>query len=223
MNLINFDLEFLKNYDFIIGVDEVGRGCLAGCVVAGAISFEPSKLKQKWLIEINDSKKLNFSKRQSLSDKLKENCFYALGEASVAEIDKNGILNATFLAMRKAINQLLSKINPTKSDKYLILVDGNLKIRQLKLAQKTVIKGDSQSLHIASASILAKVYRDNLMIDLSGQEDLKHFNWQKNKGYGTKDHQEAIINYGASVLHRQKFIRKLTPDSLDHEIKLFEL
>lgn len=223
MNLIDFDLEFLKNYDFIIGVDEVGRGCLAGCVIASAISFEPKTLKQNWLTEINDSKKLNFTKRQSLSDKLKENCFYALGEASVAEINEIGILNATFLAMRKAIEQLLSKINPTEKHKYLILVDGNLKIRQLKLPQKTVIKGDSQSLHIAAASILAKVYRDNLMIDLSTQEDFKHFNWQKNKGYGTKEHQEAIINYGSTKLHRPKFIRKLIPDSLNNEIKLFEL
>ncbi len=223
MNLIDFDLEILKNYSFIIGVDEVGRGSLAGSVVAGAVSFQPPELNQKWLQEINDSKKINFTKRQNLSDKLKENCFYALGESTVEEIDTIGILNATFLAMRRATDELINKLNLSESEKYLILVDGNLKIRQLNLEQKTVIKGDSQSLHIAAASILAKVYRDNLMIDLSHQEEFRHYNWQKNKGYGTKEHQQAIIKYGSSQLHRQKFIRKIILSNSEREIKLFEL
>ena len=180
-----YDLEY-KN---VIGVDEAGRGPLAGPVVAAAVIL---KQYSEELDEINDSKKLTEKKREKLYDIILNNFNVAVGIASVEEIDKLNILNADFLAMRRALKDL-EKFQDAKKD-YIVLVDGNLKIKGYEGKQLPVVKGDAKSLSIAAASIIAKVTRDRIMKDLG----LKYpdYDFEKNKGYGTKKHVEAIKTKG---------------------------
>lgn len=193
--MYRFDLE---NGD-IIGVDEAGRGPLAGPVVAAA-----AKLKKydERLEEINDSKKLSEKKREALFDLILE-CFHVgVGVASVEEIDSLNILNATFLAMRRSIDEIKEECQFKK-----ILVDGNHKIREYEGEQTPVIKGDSKSLSIAAASIIAKVTRDRIMEKVD--TEYPEYNFKKHKGYGTKEHRENLIKYGASSIHRKSFLKKI--------------
>lgn len=193
--MYRFDLE---NGD-IIGVDEAGRGPLAGPVVAAA-----AKLKKydERLEEINDSKKLSEKKREALFDLILE-CFYiGVGVASVEEIDNLNILNATFLAMRRSIDEIKEECKFEK-----VLVDGNHKIREYEGEQSPVIKGDSKSLSIAAASIIAKVTRDRIMEKVD--KEYPKYNFKKHKGYGTKEHRENLIKYGASSIHRKSFLKKI--------------
>jgi ribonuclease HII len=188
---------FDNEYNCIIaGVDEAGRGPLAGPVVAAAVII---KDYFEELEEINDSKKLTEKKREKLYDIITEKCEVGIGTASESEIDKINILNATFLAMRRALEQV---------DKYdMVLVDGNHKIREYSGKQQEVIKGDGRSLSIAAASIVAKVYRDNIMRELA--QKYPDYRFEKHKGYGTKLHRELLHSHGACEIHRKSFLKKI--------------
>lgn len=191
-----FDLE---NGD-IIGVDEAGRGPLAGPVVAAV-----AKLKKydKKLDKINDSKKLTEKVREELFDVIMDNFYIGIGIADVKEIDEINILNATFLAMRRAIKQIEKETTFEK-----VLVDGNHKIREYEGEQEPVIKGDSKSLAIAAASIIAKVTRDRMMLETA--KLYPEYTFEKHKGYGTKAHREMILEKGPiETVHRKSFLKKI--------------
>ncbi|MBM77698.1 MAG: ribonuclease HII [Crocinitomicaceae bacterium] len=176
-----------------VGCDEAGRGCLAGPVVAAAVIL-PKNFKNKLL---NDSKKLTESQRNKLRPIIeKEAISWAVGIIYPKEIDKINILNASFKAMHKAIEQL--EIKPE-----LILVDGNRFNKYKNINHKCIIKGDSKYMCIAAASILAKTYRDDIMLNLHQKEPM--YLWFKNKGYPTKEHRIAIKKYGATKYHRKTF------------------
>jgi ribonuclease HII len=183
-----------------VGCDEAGRGCLAGPVVAAAVIL-PKGFKHPLL---NDSKQVSEKKRGQLKSIIEEHAIaYAIGIVSHLEIDELNILNASFLAMHRA----LDKIN-TKFDS--ILVDGNRFKQYNKTQHHCIIKGDAKYLNIAAASILAKTHRDAIMLKLD--LDFPQYYWKKNKGYPTKKHRDAIREIGTNVNHRMSF--KLLPDQL---------
>ena len=175
----------------IIGVDEVGRGPLAGPVISAAIILNKEIIPDG----INDSKKLSKKKRIIINEQLISHNSYAIGIATVEEIDKINILQASLLSMKRAILGL--NIAPKS-----ILVDGN-KLPDLEYKMYPIVKGDSKSVSIAAASIIAKVYRDKLMEDLSIQ--YPGYYWEKNSGYGTKQHLLALNNLGVTPIHRKTF------------------
>ncbi|MGP1361255.1 MAG: ribonuclease HII [Candidatus Fimenecus sp.] len=185
-----------KGYAFVAGVDEAGRGPLAGDVYAACVILDENNLPEG----LDDSKKLTQKKRETLFDEIKEKavCF-SIGTASVSEIDEINILQATFLAMKRAVQGM--KIKPS-----LLLIDGN---REPKtgITEITVIKGDAKSKSIAAASILAKVARDRYMLELS--EKYPEYAFEKHKGYGTKLHYEKIKQFGISEIHRKSFLKNL--------------
>ena len=184
--------KFDQDYETpIIGVDEVGRGPLAGPVISAAIILNKEKIPEG----INDSKKLSKKKREVINEKLISQHSFAIGIASVEEIDKINILQASLLAMKRAVLNL--NIKPQT-----ILVDGNT-LPDLEYNMYPIIKGDSKSISIAAASIIAKVYRDKLMQDLSLQ--YPGYYWEKNSGYGTKQHLLALNNLGVTPIHRKSF------------------
>ena len=189
----------------LMGVDEVGRGCLSGPVVAAAVIL-PQIAKKSFLAEelsdLNDSKALSQKQRERLAGILRANCRFAIAEASPAEIDQINILQASLLAMRRAIDALLLNV-AIAPEQLLLLVDGNQKVKGLKLEQITVIQGDSHSASIAAASVIAKVYRDALMLELSQQHPV--YGWHSNKGYGSKAHRAAIAEHGVTKWHRLSF------------------
>ena len=175
------------------GCDEVGRGCLCGPVVAAAVILDDN-FEQNL---VNDSKKLNFKTRLELDDYIKNNVKdYAIAELSPAFIDQHNILNASIHAMHNALDKLT--IRPE-----LILVDGNKFHPYNYIPHQCIIKGDSKILSIAAASILAKNYRDQLMIRL--HEEFPEYGWNKNMGYATKVHIEALKKFGPTKYHRQSF------------------
>ena len=193
-------LKHYKSKLIVAGCDEAGRGCLAGPVVAAAVIL-PKDFKNKIL---NDSKVLSKKKRELLRLIIeKEALSWAIGIAEPKEIDKINILNASFLAMHRAINTL-----NTKSE--LLLIDGNRFNPYTNIPHKCIIKGDGKYLSIAAASVLAKTYRDDIMkkLDLESPE----YKWEKNKGYPTKEHRKAITEYGATIHHRKSF--QLLPTQL---------
>ena len=173
------------------GVDEVGRGCLAGPVVSAAVILKESVN----LNLLKDSKKISFNKRIKIAEHIKLNSIYAIGTASVEEILNLNILQAALLSMKRAINVL--SIRPE-----LILIDGNFAPKGLTNF-KTIINGDEKIKSISAASIVAKVYRDQLMIKLS--EKFKNYAWERNFGYGTKAHIEGLKKYGVTSHHRKGF------------------
>ena len=184
-------LKNLKKYKIIAGVDEVGRGCLAGPVVSAAVI-----LKKNFQIKnLKDSKKLTFEQRIEVSKDIKNNSFFSIGAASVKEIEKLNILQASLLSMKRAISSL-----PKKPD--LVLVDG-IFAPNISIKCKTVIKGDEKIKCISAASILAKVYRDKVMIRMS--KKFKNYSWNKNFGYGTKQHMLGLKKYGLTTMHRKNF------------------
>ena len=173
------------------GVDEVGRGCLAGPVFAAAVILNKN-IDTK---NIKDSKKLSFKERVLISQYIKKNSIYALGVATVEEINKINILNASLLSMKRALSKLTTK--PT-----LAYIDGPF-APKLNMKFKTFIKGDEKIKSIAAASIIAKVSRDLFMIKLS--KKYPEYYWRKNFGYGTKDHLFGLKKYGITKHHRKKF------------------
>ena len=181
----------MEKINKIAGVDEVGRGCLAGPVFAAAVILN-NKIDTK---NIKDSKKISFNKRIELCEYIKQNSVYALGSATVEEIDKINILNASLLSMKRALSKL--KLKPT-----MAYIDGPF-APSLNIKYKTFIKGDEKITCIAAASIIAKVSRDLFMIKLSNK--FPKYSWHKNFGYGTKDHLYGLKKYGITKHHRKKF------------------
>ena len=186
---------YSETVQLICGVDEAGRGPLAGPVCAAAVIL-PRDLQ---IPGLTDSKKLTDKKRRELFPVIQEQAVaYGIGLASEQEIDEINILQATFLAMRRALDQL--SVRPD-----LALIDGNRET-DFGLPVKTVVKGDSLSANIAAASILAKVTRDNIMIQMS--EQYPEYGFEIHKGYGTKAHYAALMEHGASPVHRRSFLKK---------------
>ncbi len=187
-------------YSVIAGVDEVGRGCLAGPVYAGAVvlNYEAMfALSEAELALLRDSKTLSARQRDKakiIIDKVAKS--QALGEASVTDIEEVGILNATFLAMRRA----LAKLTPSPD---FVLVDGHIKIRELETAQEAVIDGDQYCYAIAAASILAKCARDHFMQEMA--KVYPQYGFERHVGYGTQAHLEHLSQYGICALHRRTF------------------
>ncbi len=194
---LKFESDLWKaGYQFIAGVDEVGRGPLAGPVTACAVIFH----KDYYLEEVKDSKKLSPAKREYLANILKEHALcWELGSASVAEIEKFNIRQATFIAMRRAIDSLKTKPE-------FILIDGE-DLPQSACSSKVIIKGDILSFTISAASIIAKVNRDAYMQSID--REFPVYKFAKNKGYGTAEHIEALKKYGPSLYHRQSFLGRI--------------
>lgn len=194
-----------KKFKYVIGVDEVGRGSFAGPVVAAAVVFKKDIEKNKVITQqVNDSKLLSLEKRTRLDKKIRlASLLFSIASVEVKIINKYGIGKATAKAMRKAISNLISG---KSSRDFFVIIDGfHIKyIRSLGLKyQKAIIKGDRKSISIAAASIIAKVYRDKLMIKLDKQ--YPKYSFAKNKGYGTKQHQNAIKQFGLCEIHRRSF------------------
>jgi ribonuclease HII len=207
-----------KGFEIVAGMDEVGRGALAGPVVAGAVVFATNSgfeyrnteyLNSNFQIKIDDSKKLTARQREEASRWIKEKSLgWGIGVASVSHVNSRGIISATNFAFRSAIRDL--QIRSRLRIHYLLIdafyvpyIAGVSKSKQ-----RPIIKGDEKSLSIAAASIIAKVYRDKLMTKLSKGYNFK-YGWGKNKGYGTKEHRDAILKHGISKHHRRQFLIKL--------------
>ena len=176
----------------VAGVDEVGRGCLAGPVFAAAVILN-NNINIKG---IKDSKKISFKNRVILSEYIKKNSVYAIGVASVEEIDKINILNASLLSMRRALNKLKQKPS-------VAYIDGPFAPKNMSMRCKTFIKGDERITCISAASIVAKATRDSFMIKLA--KKYSQYNWHKNFGYGTSFHLMSLRKYGITKHHRKKF------------------
>lgn len=208
MDLPNFSFErkiAQKGYRTIAGMDEVGRGCFAGPVVAAAVVFanNPITKSANNQIKINDSKKLSAKQREIASFWIKRNALcYGIGWTSVSQINKLGIKKASEIAFRKAIKNCNRRIDFLLIDAFYIPYIKGLRRKN----QKAIIKGDAKSVSIAAASIIAKVYRDRLMTRLSIDPKYKKYFWDKNKGYGTLEHRNAIKRNGITRLHRKKFV-----------------
>jgi ribonuclease HII len=188
---------FSRGFKYICGVDEAGRGPLAGPVCAAAVILaEGTEIEG-----LNDSKKLSEKKREALFDVIKEKAVaYAVAFGSLEEIEEFNILEATYLAMNRAIEGL-----PVKAD--FALIDGNRVPKGISVPCETVVKGDAKSSSIAAASILAKVTRDRLLLEYD--EKYPQYNFKKHKGYGTKEHTDLILKYGPSEIHRMSFLKNL--------------
>tara|TARA_B100001121_G_C18669299_1_gene612927 strand:- start:402 stop:974 length:573 start_codon:yes stop_codon:yes gene_type:complete len=176
----------------IAGVDEVGRGSLVGPVFAAAVIFKQKIDKRK----IKDSKKISKESRNSLEKYIKKNSIWSIGSASIKEIERLNILNASLLAMKRCIVKL--KIKPT-----LTLIDGNKLPKLSGYKLKFVIKGDEKISEISAASIIAKVARDRLIVKMS--KNFKNYAWDQNAGYGTRQHIKAIKKFGITKYHRKSF------------------
>lgn len=196
-------LPFYKLPGCEAGIDEAGRGCLAGPVVAAAVILPEGYENQ----DLNDSKKLSAGQRNILKAEIIEKAIdYAIGIADNNEIDQYNILQATFLAMHRAIEKLKHKPE-------ILLVDGNRFLAFRDITHHCIIKGDSKYMTIAAASVIAKTYRDQLMYELS--VNFPHYGWERNVGYPTKSHRDAIRKYGVSPFHRKTF------RLLNEQVRLF--
>ena len=196
MPLFEYDKAVRNDYTIICGVDEAGRGPLAGDVYAAAVILD----NDIYIEGLNDSKKLSEKKRELLYDEIISKAkAYCVATASIAEIEEFNILQATFMAMRRAVEGL--GITPD-----MALIDGNRE-PGLNCPMQTVIKGDGLSASIAAASILAKVRRDRYMAEIA--QKYPEYCFEKHKGYGTKLHNEMILKYGPSPVHRMSFLKKL--------------
>ena len=194
-NLCQYEKEY-SQYDFICGIDEVGRGPLAGPVVAGAVVLP----KGSRILYINDSKKLSAKKREELFDIIKEEAVsVGIGMASPERIDEINILQATYEAMRQAIANL--------SVKPELLLNDAVMIPGVDIKQVPIIKGDAKSLTIGAASIMAKVTRDRMMAEYD--KEYPQYGFAKHKGYGTKQHTQALLEYGACPIHRKTFLKNI--------------
>lgn len=194
--MFDYDRKIRENYPVFCGIDEAGRGPLAGDVYAAAVVFD----NDTYIEGVNDSKKLSAKKREALFDEIISKAkAYCIATATVEEIAELNILGATMLAMKRACDGLSTKCD-------LALIDGN-KAPDLYCKTKTLIKGDATSASIAAASILAKVSRDRYMAKMA--EIYPEYGFEKHAGYGTKAHTDAIKKYGACPIHRELFLRKI--------------
>lgn len=185
-----------QGYSSICGVDEAGRGPLAGPVCAAAVILKPNDIIEG----VNDSKKLSEKKREALYDVIKDRAAaYSIAFASVEEIEELNILNATMLAMKRAVEGLPKAVD-------YAIIDGN-KTPDLSIPCSAIVKGDANSMSIAAASILAKVTRDRLMLEYD--KEYPQYMFAKHKGYGTKVHTQAIREYGPCPIHRMSFLKKI--------------
>lgn len=219
-----------EGYGYVVGIDEVGRGSFAGPVVTAAVVWPQTKLKVIEKAGINDSKQLKPRQREELAKFIRQNALvWDVTEVGVSVINRIGIGKATEKAMRKAVGDVVrllgsyivrlekkktkkqySNLAIQQSSNLFVLVDGfHVRyLRELGLKnQKAIVKGDQKSISIASASILAKVYRDKIMESLSKQSKYKKYAWGRNKGYGTSEHQKAILRYGLTRYHRKDFVK----------------
>lgn len=209
--LFGFDRLQGKGFEFVIGTDEAGRGPGAGPVVAAAVCFTADiddGIFEKLQI-LNDSKQLTEKKREELFECIKEleksgKCVCSVKEGSVEQIEKMNILNTSLDCMKRSCEEVFSNIG-SKSAR--VLVDGNRVIKNFQLPQMTVVKGDAKSAAIAAASILAKVSRDRFMDAIA--KDFPQYHWEKNKGYLSSEHINAIKEFGPTKWHRAKFLRKI--------------
>ena len=181
-----------QGYSAIAGVDEVGRGPLAGPVVAAAVVLDPDSIPDR----LNDSKKLTAKRRDALFDIIMASADVCIAEATVAEIDEHNILRASHIAMVRAVAGLSAPAD-------YILIDGNMVPRGLNTPNETIVKGDARSLSIAAASIVAKVWRDRLMVDLAQQHP--GYGWETNAGYPAPVHKKALLKLGVTPHHRRSF------------------
>lgn len=197
MDWLEYENEAYKDgFEIVCGVDEAGRGPLAGPVYAAAVILPKGHIVEG----VNDSKKISEKKRDLLYDKIIDECIaYSIGIATEKEIDEINILQATFLAMRRAVEGLSVKAD-------IALIDGN-KTPGLDIEQRAVVKGDAKSANIAAASIIAKVSRDRYMLEMA--EKYPQYQFEKHKGYGTKLHYEMLEKYGISPIHRITFLKKI--------------
>lgn len=213
MTLPDFSFEkklHKKGLRIIAGIDEVGRGCFAGPVVAGCVVFSAGA---QWdslhfrhpqnPVVINDSKKLSSNQREIADKWIRKNALaWGIGQASVNQINKLGIKKASEIAFRMAIKNCKVQIDYLLIDAFYIPYVKGLRRRN----QKAIIKGDTKSVSIAAASIIAKVYRDRLMTELGKKPKFRKYKWAKNKGYGTIEHRKAIKKYGSTRQHRKQFV-----------------
>ena len=224
MTLPNFSFEkrlWKKGFNRIAGIDEVGRGCFAGPVVVGCVVFKKgTQIPKK--VKIDDSKKLSEKRRIIANKWIKENATtYAVGEVSTSVINRMGMANATKTAFRRGV---INANNKVKFSIDYLLIDAfyipytrgfpvrrkkarkNHKLNDSRARQLAIVNGDGKSFSIAAASIIAKVYRDNLMKRLSDKPSYKKYKWENNKGYATKEHISAINKYGITKYHRKTFV-----------------
>lgn len=207
---------FRKGFDLVLGVDEVGRGAFAGPIVVGAVAFAPitNYKLQKLSVRVDDSKKLSPRQREVAAKWIRGNAqTFGIGEVSASLINRIGMAKATKMAFRRAITSAIRKdikILGYKANIFLLLdafyipyVKGARRKNQL-----AIINGDEKSLSIAAASIIAKVYRDKIMLGLGKKSKYKKYGWGRNKGYGTKEHRKAIRKYGLTRYHRSDFVNK---------------
>lgn len=215
-----------KGFKIVAGVDEVGRGCFAGPIVAAAVAFTPAICDMLYeirdTIKIDDSKKLTERQRIITNKWIKENAAtWGIGEASVAEINRLGMARATRSAFRRAVAKANirahARIDFLLIDAFYIpyirgfpmrrkYIRKKHKLRDSRARQLAIVNGDEKSFSIAAASIIAKVYRDRLMEKLGKRKNFQKFTWGQNKGYGTKAHREAILKYGTTRYHRKQFV-----------------
>jgi ribonuclease HII len=199
-----FDKENQKDYDFLIGTDEAGRGPGAGPVFAAAVCFK--SVDKELLIKLeklNDSKQLSEKIREELFDVIIQNSIYSIKQGSVEEIEKNNILRTSLNTMNKACLEVIAQL---KNENIIVLVDGNKEIINFNYPQQYIVKGDFKSASIAAASILAKVSRDRFMRELD--KEFPQYCWAENKGYMTKSHLDAVDKYGLTKWHRKSFFQK---------------
>lgn len=196
------DYEFEKaalnsGFNIVCGVDEAGRGPLAGPVCAAAVILAPDTVIEG----LDDSKKLSEKKREMLFDVITEKAIsFSVAYGTLEEIERLNILEATFLAMNRAIDGL--SVKPR-----FALIDGNRVPKNIKIPCETIVKGDSKSMSVAAASVLAKVTRDRLMLDFDSK--YPQYDFKKHKGYGTKEHTELIRKYGPCEIHRLSFLKNI--------------
>lgn len=204
----------------VFGLDEVGRGCLAGPVVAGAACL----LSEEWVEEMTDSKLLSEKRREELAPKIMASHLIGIGFASVEEIDRINILQASLLAMKRAVAELEQKMQKRAGH---LLIDGTFKVPGLEVRQTTFIKGDLRVAPISAAAICAKVHRDRWMKEIG--REFPHYAFDENKGYASHHHRQAIATHGPSVWHRRSFrgVREhlpgYRPESDSTERKSFDL
>lgn len=197
MNWLEFEeIAYSKGYRSVCGVDEAGRGPLAGPVCAAAVILPEGLI----LEGVNDSKKLTEKKREKLFDVIIENAVaYSIAYATVEEIEDINILNATMLAMKRAVEGLSVKAD-------FAYIDGN-KVPELSIPAEYIVKGDARSMSVAAASILAKVSRDRLLLEYA--KEYPQYMFEKHKGYGTKVHTDAIKEFGPCPVHRMSFLKNI--------------